>query len=73
MQRIEQIAAKALEMVDGDRYKLSLMVVKRVEMLAAGDAPLLDIDTRKMKLSDIALMEFAEGKIELDGIIESSK
>lgn len=74
MQRTEQIVAKALKSTQGDRYKLTLMVVKRVEMLAAGDPTLLEnVDTRKMKFADIALQEIAEGKIVLDGIIESDK
>lgn len=72
MQRTEQVVSRALEKVQGDRYKLSLIVAKRVEMLAAGEPVLLEnVDTRKMKFSDIALLELAEGKIELDGIVES--
>ena len=72
--RTEQIVAKALQATGGDRYKLSLMITKRVEQLSAGEPTLLkDIDTRKMKFADIAIMELAEGKISLDGIIESDK
>ena len=72
--RTEQIVAKALQATGGDRYKLSLMITKRVEQLSAGEPTLLkDIDTRKMKFADIAIMELAEGKISLDGITESDK
>ena len=72
--RTEQIVAKALQVTGGDRYKLSLMITKRVEQLSAGEPTLLkDVDTRKMKFADIAIMELAEGKISLDGITESDK
>lgn len=71
--RTEQIVSKALKVTDGDRYKLSLVVAKRVEMLSNGAKILIDnIDTRKMKFADIALLELAEGKIDLDGIIEAN-
>lgn len=68
--RIEEIIAKALSQVDDDRYKLTLIVAKRAEQLAAGAKPLIP-NTNKMKYSDIAIMEIAEGKITLDGISES--
>lgn len=72
MPRIEEIITKALERVNGNRYQLSLMVAKRDEQLSMGEENLLDIDTRKMKFSDIALREIAEGKILLDGFKEPS-
>lgn len=72
MPRIEEIITKALERVNGNRYQLSLMVAKRAEQLSMGEENLLDIDTRKMKFSDIALREIAEGKILLDGFKEQS-
>ncbi len=72
MPRIEEIITKALERVNGNRYQLSLMVAKRAEQLSMGEENLLDIDIRKMKFSDIALREIAEGKILLDGFKEPS-
>jgi DNA-directed RNA polymerase, omega subunit len=72
MPRIEEIITKALERVNGNRYQLSLMVAKRAEQLSMGEENLLDIDTRKMKFSDIALREIAEGKILLDGFKKPS-
>lgn len=72
MPRIEEIITKALERVNGNRYQLSLMVAKRAEQLSMGEENLLDIDTRKMKFSDIALREITEGKILLDGFKEPS-
>lgn len=74
MKRAEEIMAKALKIVDGDRYKLSLIVAKRANQLHAGAEVLLSgIDTRNMKFADIALLEIAEGKVSLDGIIEADK
>ena len=54
--RTEQIVAKALKVTGGDRYKLSLMISKRTEELAAGATPLIEgIDIRRMKFADIAI------------------
>lgn len=72
MQRIEKVAAKALERMGNDRYRLSLIVAKRAEQLADGAAPLVQLDKSKNKFSDIALHEIAEGKIILEDILESS-
>ena len=60
--RTEQIVAKALKVKGGDRYTLYLMISK---------PPLIDnVDTRRMKFADIAILELAEGKIALDGIVD---
>ncbi len=71
--RIEEIAAKALERMGDDRYRLSLVVAKRAEQLADGTAPLVDIDKSKLKFADIALYEIAENKITLEGLVETSR
>ncbi|MGB2552397.1 DNA-directed RNA polymerase subunit omega [Campylobacter sp. MOP51] len=71
--RLEEVAARALKTVGNDRYKLSLVVAKRAEALAAGAKSLLDKDVSKMKFADIALCEIAEGKIGLEGIVEDNK
>ena len=71
--RSEEVAAKALKLVGDDRYMLALAVAKRAEALAGGAKSLLDIDVTKMKFSDIALREIAEGKITLEGIVEAAK
>lgn len=71
--RTEEIASKALSMIDNDRYRLSLLVAKRAELLANGAAPLVKIDSPKTKFTDIALREIAEGKVSLEGLIESNK
>jgi DNA-directed RNA polymerase, omega subunit len=71
--RTEEIAARALKTVGDDRYKLALVVAKRAEALASGAKNLLEIDTSKMKFADIALREIAEGKIGLEGLVETAK
>ncbi|WP_086228203.1 DNA-directed RNA polymerase subunit omega [Campylobacter sp. P0109] len=71
--RIEEIAAKALEAVGDDRYKLALFVAKRAEAIANGAQILVDANAQKMKYTDIALLEIAQGKVSLEGIIESNR
>lgn len=68
--RLEIIAAKALQNLENDRYKLSLVVAKRIEQLSDGALPLVQMDKSKSKLADIALCEIAEGKIALEGLID---
>lgn len=66
MQRLEEIAAKALQNLGNDRYKLSLVVAKRAEELANGALPLVEVDKKALKFADIALIEIAEKKISLE-------
>ncbi|CCB79594.1 MULTISPECIES: DNA-directed RNA polymerase subunit omega [Helicobacter] len=66
--RTEEIVAKALEKVDSDRYVLSNLIFSRVKQLGAGAHPLVPVDTKIHKLTDIAILEIAEGKISLDRI-----
>ncbi|MCI4400433.1 MAG: DNA-directed RNA polymerase subunit omega [Campylobacteraceae bacterium] len=63
--RMEEINAKALEYAGGDRYLLSVAVNKRVDELFKGAKPLLDLDIKKIKPVDIALMEISEGLIKI--------
>jgi len=64
--RLEKIAAKALERVNFDRYLLSVVVAKRANELANGAEPLVDVDIKKTKYTDIAIMEIAEGLIKIE-------
>lgn len=64
--RPEEIIAQALQNTGNDRYKLSIIDAKRVEMLTNG-SPVLIKASRTMKFADIALLEIAEGKIGIDG------
>ena len=66
--RIEEIASKALNRVNQDRYLLSNILFMRIDELSKGAKPLVNKDIKIHKLSDIALLEVAEGKIGLDKI-----
>ncbi|PAF41100.1 DNA-directed RNA polymerase subunit omega [Helicobacter sp. 11S03491-1] len=70
--RTEEIVAKALEKIGNDRYLLSNLVFSRVKQLCAGAKPLVDMDLKHNKLSDIAMKEIAEGKISIDRIDEKN-
>ncbi|HHO42867.1 MAG TPA: DNA-directed RNA polymerase subunit omega [Epsilonproteobacteria bacterium] len=61
--RTEQVVAKALEAIGGDRYLLTSAVGKRAEELSQGAEPSIAIDDKKMKYTDIALHEIAQGTI----------
>lgn len=73
MQRMEEIAAKALKKMADDRYRLALVVARRAEQLADGAVPLIHCDRSKAKLADIALCEIAESKITLEGLVENNR
>ena len=68
--RLEKIAAKVLKKANNDRYILSLAIAERAKRLAEGEEPLINVDKTKYKYTDIALMEMAEGKIEVDSIVD---
>jgi DNA-directed RNA polymerase subunit omega len=72
MLRIEQITARALNRLDGDRYLLASMVFERVKELTNGAKPFVDMDIKKNKYSDIALREIADGHIGLDKIVPNA-
>jgi DNA-directed RNA polymerase subunit omega len=61
--KIEKLTAQALERVDFDRYLLAVAVGKRANEIANGSAPLVNMDPKVDKFTDIALVEIAEGKI----------
>ena len=69
--RIEKIISNALAHANDDSYILSIMVAQRSNQLAEGAEPLIKIDKNKTKLTDIALMEIAEGLVEFDHIIDN--
>ena len=66
MNRLEQITAKALERLNHDRYLLTKAVGKRAEELNRGAAPLVEMDVKKHKATDIALHEIAAGKLHIE-------
>lgn len=67
--RLEQLTAKALETANIDRYQLAIAVAKRSEELLNGATTKLNVDMKKVKTADIALMEIAEGHIAIKGFI----
>jgi DNA-directed RNA polymerase subunit omega len=69
--RIEQIIAKALARLNNDRYILSIAVGQRADELSKGASSLIvDVDTTEMKHTDIALIELADGLLEVDGLVD---
>ncbi|MDD2828894.1 MAG: DNA-directed RNA polymerase subunit omega [Sulfuricurvum sp.] len=70
--RLEQLTAKALETANIDRYQLALAVAKRSEELLNGASTKLNVDTKKMKHADIALMEIAEGHVTIKGFVNKA-
>lgn len=67
--RLEEITAKALETVGGDRYILALAVSKRAKELQLGASTVLNVDLKAYKAADFALMEIAEGAIKIEGMV----
>ncbi len=68
--RLEEITAKALNTVGGDRYILAIAVAKRAKELQRGASTILNIDPKAYKPSDFALMEIAEGAVKIEGMVE---
>ena len=66
--RIEQINAKALEKVNYDRYLLAQAVSKRVNELLNGAKPLIELPKKNMQLTEIAILEIAEGLIKVNEV-----
>jgi DNA-directed RNA polymerase subunit omega len=70
--RLEQLTAKALETANIDRYQLALAVAKRSEQLQNGAPTKLNVDLKKAKAADVALMEIAEGHITIIGFVDKA-
>ena len=68
--RLEQLTAKALQTANVDRYQLAIAVAKRSEELLNGATTKLNVDLKKAKTADIALMEIAEGFISVKGFAD---
>jgi len=68
--RLEQIMAKALERVNNDRYILAIAVGQRADELSRGAKPLLEENTKKMKYTDIAINEIANGLLVIEGLVD---
>ncbi len=66
MTRLEQVTAQALERLNHDRYLLAKAVGKRAEELSRGATPLVDMDVKKHKATDIAIHEIAAGVLHVE-------
>jgi len=66
--KTEELAYKALKLFDNDRYRLTTVVSQRASELSQGVENLLDIDTKNMKFSDIALIEILEERLIVEDI-----
>lgn len=72
--RVEHLTAKILEANPNmDNYQLAIAVSKRSDQLLNGALSKLNIDTKKIKAADLALMEIAEGLVVVKGFIDKEK
>ena len=68
--RLEERISKALKQVDNDRYILARAVGQRADELSKGAKPLLELNTQKMKYTDIAIDEIASGLLKIEGFVD---
>ena len=68
--RLEEITTKALSKLNNDKYLLTAVVAQRAEELNKGAKPLVNMDPKVSKPTDIALHEIAEGLLVVDQIVE---
>jgi len=72
--KVEELTAKVLnENPNMDRYQLALAVAKRCDQIENGATSKLNIDVKKVKSADLALMEIAEGLIVVKGFTDNEK
>ncbi|MBL3520751.1 DNA-directed RNA polymerase subunit omega [Aliarcobacter lanthieri] len=69
MERLEERISRALKQVDNDRYILAIAVGQRADELSKGAKPLLEQNTQKMKYTDIAIEEIANGLLKIEGLV----
>ncbi len=68
--RLEERMSKALKQVNNDRYILAIAVGQRADELSRGAKPLLEQNTQKMKYTDIAIDEIANGLLKIEGLVD---
>jgi len=72
--KVEELTAKILnENPNMDNYQLAIAVAKRCDQLENGATSKLNIDPSKIKSSDLALMEIAEGLVVVKGFSDLEK
>jgi len=66
--KIEELTAKVLEAnKELDRYQLAIAVAQRADELANGASSKLSVPSKDVKTTDLALMEIAEGLVNIKG------
>ncbi len=70
--RLEERMTKALKQVNNDRYILAIAVGQRADELSKGAKPLLEQNTQKMKYTDIAIDEIANGLLVIEGLVDKN-
>lgn len=71
--KVEELTAKALATANIDRYQLAIAVAKRAEELLNGAKSKLNVDIKKVKPADVALMELADGLVTIKGFEKKEK
>jgi len=72
--KIEELTAKILdENINLNRYQLAVAVAKRCDELENGAISKLNVNTNRIKSTDLALMEIAEGLIVVKGFTDRVK
>lgn len=72
--KTEELTAKILQDNPAmDNYQLAIAVAKRCDELLNGASSKLNIDPKKIKAADLALMEIAEGLIKVKGFVDIEK
>ena len=72
--KVEELTAKVLDIHPNmDRYQLAIAVAKRCDELENGAPSKLNVNTNSIKSADLALMEIAEGLIQVKGFTDKEK
>jgi len=72
--KVEELTAKVLDTHPNmDRYQLAIAVAKRCDELENGAPSKLNVNTNSIKSADLALMEIAEGLIQVKGFTDKEK
>jgi len=72
--KIEELTAKILdENSNLDSYQLAVAVAKRCDELENGAISKLNVNTNRIKSTDLALMEIAEGLVIVKGFTDQVK
>ncbi|SFV74938.1 DNA-directed RNA polymerase omega subunit [hydrothermal vent metagenome] len=66
--KVEELTAKILEENPNvDRYQLAIAIARRGDQLSNGATTKLNLDPKRVKPSEVALMEIAEGLVSIKG------